>query len=61
VLGEGCEGDDALTLELQNHVKSVTAPYKYPRQIEFVSSLPKTVSGKIKRKELRDKEWAAAG
>jgi acyl-coenzyme A synthetase/AMP-(fatty) acid ligase len=61
VLGEGCEGDDALTLELQNHVKSVTAPYKYPRRIEFVSSLPKTVSGKIKRKELRDKEWAAAG
>jgi len=57
VLAEDCEGDDALTLELQNHVKSVTAPYKYPRKIEFVSALPKTVSGKIKRKELRDKEW----
>ena len=61
VLAEGCEGNDALTHELQNHVKSVTAPYKYPRRIEFVSALPKTVSGKIKRKELRDKEWAAAG
>ena len=45
----------------ENHVKSVTAPYKYPRRIEFVTALPKTVSGKIKRKELRDKEWAAAG
>lgn len=61
VLAEGSEGDDALILELQNHVKSVTAPYKYPRKIEFVSALPKTVSGKIKRKELRDKEWATAG
>jgi len=57
VLAEGCEGDDALKLELQNHVKSVTAPYKYPRQIKFVTTLPKTVSGKIKRKELRDDEW----
>jgi acyl-coenzyme A synthetase/AMP-(fatty) acid ligase len=60
VLAEDCEGDDALKLELQNHVKSVTAPYKYPRKIEFVTALPKTVSGKIKRKELRDKEWSAA-
>ncbi len=58
VLSEDFEGNDALTLELQNHVKSVTAPYKYPRKIEFITALPKTVSGKIKRKELRDKEWA---
>ena len=57
VLAEDAKPDDALILELQNHVKSVTAPYKYPRKIEFVKSLPKTVSGKIKRKELRDKEW----
>jgi len=61
VLADDAEGDDALIRELQNHVKSVTAPYKYPRRIEFVAALPKTVSGKIKRKELRDKEWAAAG
>lgn len=42
--------------ELQAHVKNTTAPYKYPRKIEFVSSLPKTVSGKIRRTELRVKE-----
>eukprot|EP00092_Neocalanus_flemingeri_P012131 GFUD01013079.1.p1 GENE.GFUD01013079.1~~GFUD01013079.1.p1 ORF type:complete len:591 (+),score=144.42 GFUD01013079.1:69-1841(+) len=42
--------------ELQTHVKSTTAPYKYPRKIEFVTSLPKTVSGKIRRTELRVKE-----
>jgi acyl-coenzyme A synthetase/AMP-(fatty) acid ligase len=35
----------------------VTAPYKYPRRIEFVQQLPKTVSGKIRRVELRDREW----
>jgi len=49
---------DALITELQNHVKSVTAPYKYPRKIEFVQTLPKTVSGKIRRIELRETEWA---
>lgn len=47
-----------LILELQDHVKSVTAPYKYPRQIEFVDDLPKTVSGKIRRVELRERERA---
>ncbi|XP_019397747.1 PREDICTED: acyl-coenzyme A synthetase ACSM4, mitochondrial-like isoform X5 [Crocodylus porosus] len=46
-----------LTLELQEHVKKVTAPYKYPRKMEFVKQLPKTVTGKIKRNELRNKEW----
>ncbi|XP_057191035.1 acyl-coenzyme A synthetase ACSM3, mitochondrial isoform X2 [Triplophysa rosa] len=46
-----------LIQELQMHVKSVTAPYKYPRKIEFVDHLPKTVSGKIRRVELRKKEW----
>ncbi len=49
---------DELILELQNHVKSVTAPYKYPRVIEFVSELPKTISGKIRRVEIRDKDQA---
>jgi len=45
-----------LIKELQEHVKATTAPYKYPRKIEFVTSLPKTVSGKIRRTELRLKE-----
>ena len=44
---------DALIKELQNHVKRVTAPYKYPRVIEFVDELPKTISGKIRRVEIR--------
>jgi acetyl-CoA synthetase/medium-chain acyl-CoA synthetase len=55
-LSPGVEGNDALVRELQDHVKRVTAPYKYPREIEFVSSLPKTVSGKIRRVELRARE-----
>ncbi|XP_067329328.1 acyl-coenzyme A synthetase ACSM3, mitochondrial-like [Anolis sagrei] len=48
---------EALIKELQDHVKKVTAPYKYPRKVEFVSHLPKTISGKIRRNELRKKEW----
>ena len=56
-LTPGFEGSDALIEELQNHVKRVTAPYKYPRKIEFSKELPKTVSGKIRRIELRDREW----
>jgi acetyl-CoA synthetase len=48
-------GDD-LIKELQNHVKHETAPYKYPRIIEFVDELPKTISGKIRRVEIRDKD-----
>ncbi|XP_026999100.2 acyl-coenzyme A synthetase ACSM3, mitochondrial isoform X1 [Tachysurus fulvidraco] len=47
-----------LIRQLQTHVKKVTAPYKYPRKIEFVDQLPKTVSGKIRRVELRKKEWS---
>ncbi len=46
---------DALAKEIQQHVKNVTAPYKYPRIIEFVSELPKTISGKIRRVEIREK------
>ncbi|XP_034987082.2 acyl-coenzyme A synthetase ACSM4, mitochondrial-like [Zootoca vivipara] len=46
-----------LTLQLQEHVKKVTAPYKYPRKMEFVQELPKTITGKIRRNELRNKEW----
>ena len=58
VLAAGYGGDDALVKALQEHVKNVTAPYKYPRKIEFVDSLPKTVSGKIRRIELREREWS---
>ena len=47
---------DELVKELQNHVKRVTAPYKYPRIIEFVDELPKTISGKIRRVEIREKD-----
>ncbi|WP_218104117.1 AMP-binding enzyme, partial [Thermogemmatispora onikobensis] len=45
-----------LASELQEHVRRVTAPYKYPREIEFVETLPKTISGKIRRVELRERE-----
>ena len=47
---------DELALSLQNHVRQSTAPYKYPRAIEFVTELPKTISGKIRRVELREQE-----
>ena len=53
VLRDGSEGTDALVGELQEHVKSVTAPYKYPRVIDFADTLPKTSSGKIQRALLR--------
>ena len=53
VLRQGYEGDDALAKELQNYVKKGTAPYKYPRAIEFVASLPKSTSGKIMRRSIR--------
>ena len=52
VLRDG-EPSDALAAELQEHVKSVTAPYKYPRIVEFADELPKTPSGKIRRSALR--------
>ena len=47
---------EALVKELQAHVKHETAPYKYPRIIEFVDELPKTISGKIRRVEIREKD-----
>ena len=55
ILASGYEGSDALARALQEHVKTVTAPYKHPRQIVFVSDLPKTISGKIRRVELRER------
>lgn len=56
VLAEGYTPSDALVKELQNHVKRVTAPYKYPRVIEFVKELPKTISGKIRRVQIRKED-----
>ena len=52
------KADEALIKELQDHVKRVTAPYKYPRVIEFVNELPKTISGKIRRVEIRQNDKA---
>ena len=56
VLAKGYEASEELKKQLQEHVKKVTAPYKYPRVIEFVDELPKTISGKIRRVELREKD-----
>ncbi len=56
ILAPGYTPSADLAAELQEHVKHVTAPYKYPREIEFVASLPKTISGKIRRVELREME-----
>jgi acetyl-CoA synthetase len=53
------QDEQELTKNLQEHVKALTAPYKYPRKIEFLSELPKTTSGKIRRIELRQKELQA--
>lgn len=56
VLTKNYTASEELKKELQEHVKKVTAPYKYPRIVEFVSELPKTISGKIRRVEIRDKD-----
>ncbi|WP_377892081.1 acyl-CoA synthetase MbcS [Alkalihalobacillus sp. R86527] len=56
VLKDNTQAGDELVQTLQQHVKDLTAPYKYPRQIEFIEELPKTTSGKIRRIELRQKE-----
>jgi acetyl-CoA synthetase len=57
VLARGFSPSEELVHELQNHVKRVTAPYKYPRIVEFVPELPKTVSGKIQRNLIRKRDW----
>jgi acetyl-CoA synthetase/medium-chain acyl-CoA synthetase len=54
VLRKGTAACDTLKADLQEHCRHVTAPYKYPREIEFVTELPKTISGKIRRVELRE-------
>ncbi|HET6485794.1 MAG TPA: AMP-binding protein [Spirochaetia bacterium] len=56
VLAKGYAASPELVTELQEHVKRTTAPYKYPRIIEFVTELPKTISGKIRRVEIREKD-----
>ena len=53
VLAVDAEGSDELAAELQAHAKAQIAPYKYPREIEFVDALPKTATGKLRRSELR--------
>jgi acetyl-CoA synthetase len=58
VLKPGYSPSETLIKEIQNHVRKTTAPYKYPRAVEFVDELPKTLSGKIKRNELRQREMA---
>jgi acyl-coenzyme A synthetase/AMP-(fatty) acid ligase len=61
VTRDGAAAGPELAARLQQHVKDTTAPYKYPRAIEFVAELPKTVSGKIRRIELRQRAEAEAG
>jgi acetyl-CoA synthetase len=56
ILAKNYQASDELAKELQEHVKRVTAPYKYPRIIEFVSELPKTISGKIRRVQIREED-----
>ena len=56
VLAKGYTASDELKKELQNHVKKNTAPYKYPRIVEFVEELPKTISGKIRRVQIRQED-----
>ena len=58
MLAKGWEPSDELVKELQNHVKKTTAPYKYPRIVEYVDALPKTVNGKIRRVAIRQKDGA---
>jgi acyl-coenzyme A synthetase/AMP-(fatty) acid ligase len=61
ILAPDYVASDELVVSLQDHVKNATAPYKYPRVVEFVTELPKTVSGKIRRVELRQQELDRAG
>jgi acetyl-CoA synthetase len=56
ILSKNYQPSDELAKELQEHVKKVTAPYKYPRIVEFVTELPKTISGKIRRVQIREED-----
>jgi acetyl-CoA synthetase len=61
VLAQGYGPSEGLVKELQEHVKKVTAPYKYPRIVEFVQELPKTIGGKIRRMEIRNADKGSGG
>jgi acetyl-CoA synthetase len=61
ILAKGWTASEELKTELQNHVKKTTAPYKYPRIIEFVDELPKTISGKIRRVQIRAEDSGKSG
>jgi len=61
VLAKGYSASDELKLELQSHAKKSTAPYKYPRIVEFVTELPKTISGKIRRVQIREEDGLGSG
>jgi 2-aminobenzoate-CoA ligase len=54
VLRQGVEASDATALSIKEHVKSVIAPYKYPRDVKFMDQLPRTSSGKVKRYRLQN-------
>ena len=56
ILRSGYEPTDELKKEIQNFTKKETAPYKYPRVVEFVETMPKTISGKVRRVEIRNKD-----
>jgi acetyl-CoA synthetase len=56
ILNDSTKASDELKKDIQEYSKTISAPYKYPREIEFVDELPKTQSGKIKRKILRERE-----
>jgi 2-aminobenzoate-CoA ligase len=61
VLRPGVAGDERLRTELQDYVKAAIAPYKYPRALEFVTTLPRTETGKVQRFRLREQERQKAG
>ncbi len=61
VLRDRTKASESMIKDIQEHTKNVAAPYKYPREIEFVTELPKTQSGKIKRKDLRELEKQKKG
>ena len=61
VLREGHASSDELVRELQDHTRRLTAPYKYPRKIAFIDDLPKTPTGKLRRRVLREQEWRDTG
>jgi acetyl-CoA synthetase len=61
ILRDRTKASESMVKNIQEHAKTVAAPYKYPREVEFVVELPKTQSGKIKRKDLRELEKQKKG